>query len=409
MTHEVIDSLAEALDPHFKHVKFDQRLARSIYEYQIKWLNTKREYLEFFGGNLLGVQVIHFKTADVIKFFDMLDVDYEAVKVDTLRTKTVNPSFKVQSDTLNITLMYVLHRFITASGISDTVRKRVCHDLALIFFYRCIAALLSGYFHYPADPKVAQAAYARLSGKYLIKQLGSWHKVMEYRAEYLTSHEKHMNALRLFSQDVEVLYVISDSQGSIRSLVKYYYAEFKDAHDSNDRIYSSGATVADLDGDGFTKELTHGVSGQVEYIKQVVLDKHSFVKDDLVSVIYKLNQNSSTRMIHLTLVYICDHYYDTKLHAEIDELITKTIIHSFHVLSDNKHRLTFNDYPKMLVTLKNLHLSTRSSDEDLLRIREICTKLVKASAGTHVSDSLLLSTRTAVVLYIFLRAVSGKN
>jgi hypothetical protein len=389
-------------------VKFDQKLAKAIYEYQIKWLNTNREYLEFFGGNLLGVQVIHFKTSDVVKFFDMLDVDYEAIKVDTLNCKNVNPTFKVQSDTLNITLMYLLHRFLTAPTISDTVRKRACHDISLVFFYRCIAALLSDYFHYPADPKVAQAAYARLSGKYLIKQLGSWHKVMEYRAEYLTSHVKHMDALRRFNQDLDVLYVISDSQGSVRSLVKYYYAEFKEAHDANDRIYSSGATIADLDGDGFTKELTHGVGGHVEYIKQVVLDQHSFVKDDLVSVIYKLNQNSSTRMIHQTLVYICEHYYDQKLHAEIDELLTKTVIHSFHLLSDNKHRLTFNDYPKMLVTLKNLHLSTRSSDEDLMRIREICSKLVSSAGGAHISDSLLLSTRTAVLLYIFLRTVSGR-
>jgi hypothetical protein len=108
-------------------------------------------------------------------------------------------------------------------------------------------------------------------------------------------------------------------------------------------------------------------------------------------------------------MFISDKYHDPKYHGIIDELLTKTIIHSFYLLNDNHHYTAFNDYPAMLVTLKNQHLSTRSTDADLVRIRELAMRVVKEAADSHVSESLALATRTAVLLYLMLRTVAGKQ
>jgi hypothetical protein len=67
-------TLLDVFDEQFKHVKFDAKLAKAIYTYQISYINSSREYLEFFGSNLLGVHVIRFKDSDVTKFFDVLDI-----------------------------------------------------------------------------------------------------------------------------------------------------------------------------------------------------------------------------------------------------------------------------------------------------------------------------------------------
>jgi hypothetical protein len=57
----------------------------------------------------------------------------------------------------------------------------------------------------------------------------------------------------------------------------------------------------------------------------------------------------------------------------------------------------------LMVTLKNLYLSTRSTDPELLKIRKLGQELVKASAG-KVNSSLEMATRSSLILYITLRA-----
>jgi hypothetical protein len=66
------------------------------------------------------------------------------------------------------------------------------------------------------------------------------------------------------------------------------------------------------------------------------------------------------------------------------------------------------DLPYVLTTLKNLYLSTRSSDPELLRTRELGSKIIKAT-GLKVGNSLALSTRTSIILYIALRAIAGSH
>ena len=61
----------------------------------------------------------------------------------------------------------------------------------------------------------------------------------------------------------------------------------------------------------------------------------------------------------------------------------------------------------MLFRSKNLYLSTRSTDEDLEKIRNIGEKIITASQDTKLSKSLLMSTRTALILYIIFRSLVG--
>ena len=78
-------------------------------------------------------------------------------------------------------------------------------------------------------------------------------------------------------------------------------------------------------------------------------------------------------------------------------------MHSFYLLNESGAS-EMKDYPSMLSSLKNLYLSTRSSDKELLEIRKLGDELIKAANG-HVNNSLAMATRTATILYITLRAV----
>lgn len=401
-------TLKEVFDEHFVNVKFDKALAKEIYRYQIGYINRNHEHLEFFGSNLLGVHTVRFKDADVIRLYDeVLDIDYYEL-VEAIRTvTTINHDFKVSGDVFNLTCMYMLHRFLTSPILGEKERDRASYDMALIFFYRCIAALLSAYFRYPADPKIAQEAYANLSNKYLIKRLGSWHKVMDYRAKDLVGRQSiHYKNLLKFTDDTATVYAINDAQGRIRDLIKNYYAEFKKVHSEGGGIGTTAGTYIDAEGEETTKEKTKSVEAYINYLRHAVVDKQTFIQDELVRIVSKVNTNTSIRMVKATLTWLCDNYSHPSEHKEIDEFIALVGVHSMFLIRHNIGVEHIHDYPYILTNIKNLYLSSRSTDPELDRIRVLGEILIKKANG-KINQSLSMATRTSIIMYITLRMLIG--
>jgi len=316
--------------------------------------------------------------------------------------------YAISGDILNLTLMYLIHRILTSTTLKPKEQERGAYDAALIFFYRCIVIRQDEWFHFPADPKVAQAAYAHLTNQFLIKKLGSWKAVMEYRAkEFLANTEKpgHRRALILFKDDLAVVYAISDSENRIRDMYKNYYSVFNEMHERGTKIGSRSATQVDLEGVEQLKEKLKSTEHYVNVIRQAISNQPDFLHYELIDVILDLNKNTSHRMLVATLSWFSEQYNAPKHHAHIDEFIRLVIVHSFHLLRDF-NLTTYRDYPTLLVQLKNLYLSTRSSDADLIRIRKLGESLIKSANG-KVNSSLAMATRTAVILYITMRALKA--
>lgn len=402
-------TVTQICDTFFNHVKFDNKLAKKIFNYQFNYVNSKREYVEFYGSNLLGVHTLRYPDALIYNFYnDVVRVDYKELFIALSKVKTIDQNFKVASDPFNITLMYIIHRFLTAN-IAEVQRKRGAHDTALIFFYRCMAAITSDWFSYPVDPKIAQAAYARLNYKWLIKKLGSWWKVMDYRANELTvKNGLHYDKLIDMSKDYDhYVIIINDSQGRIRDIIKGYYNEFKIAHSEGDSIGSKSSTYLDVDGEETTVEKTHSVEKYVDLIRQVSGDRNSFIKDDLIRIVADINTNTSYRVIRETLEWMMDSINGPS-NKLIDNFLTKTVIHSYFLIETNIEAKQRHDLAYVLLKLKNLYLSTRGRDTDLLEIRDLAGKIIK-KAHRGLSEGLQLSTRTALILYITLRVLINKR
>lgn len=404
-------TLAEVFDRHFEGVKFDGKLAAAVYKFQIGYINANRDHLQFFGGNLLGVQVIRFKDSDVLRFIEQIfNVDYVTLVQDIRQVTTIDHEFKVSGDIFNLTTMYIIHRFLTNGTLPKTVRETAAYNVSLIFFYRCIAALMSYYFRYPADEKIAQKAYANLSNKFLIKKLGSWVKVMEYRAKDMIDEEGlHRKTLEMFNDDAKVVYVLSDSQGRIRDLVKNYYGEFIKVHENGEGIGVSSSLIIDVDGEENFKEKTKSVDAYVTYARQLITDRRGFIRDDLINVVSKINTNSSFRMIKHTIGWMFEAYSKPKEHKLIDEFMGLVIVQAMYMIENNIDRTRRKDYAYVLSQLKNLFLSTRSLDPELERLRDMGEDIVLQANGKNLSDGLKYATRTSIILYIALRVLSGKG
>lgn len=399
--------LKEVFDREFANVRFDGKMVKALYQFQINFISRNHEHMEFFGSNLLGVHVIRFKPSDVERFFsDVLDLDYNYIVGKVREVKTINHTFKVSGDVLNLTLMYVMHRCLTSKEMTKQQQIRSSYDAALIFFYRCICALCSDYFSYPVDPKVGQAAYARLSNKFLIKQLGTWQKVMDYRTKDLVVPDGlHYPTLIAFEPDDKITDAIADAQGRIRDMVKNYYGTFVAVHSEGGKISVSSSVVIDADGEQTLRDHTKGAEVLVQAMRNIFTDKDAFIREDLVAIVAEMNSNTSPRMIRHTLNWLCESYPDKKLNSEIDEFISTVVTQSQWIINNNIEPDKRKDKPYVLITLKNIYLSTRTTDPEMLRIRKIGEKLIKKANG-RVSNSLMLATRTAIIIYITLRSLA---
>lgn len=396
-------SLKTAFDAICKDVVFDKAFIDRLYRYHTKFLNQSAEYLSFFASNLIGVHVVQFRVADIQRFYhDVLGLEMMEVRQAVAKVTTINHSYVITSDDMNLMLMYIIHRLSNNAKLSETDRNRGIYDAALIFFYRCLVIRQSDYFHFPADKRVAQAAYARLSNKFLIKQLGSWKEVMDYRAKDLINpNGLHLKNLILFEDDTEICYAIGDGENRVRELYKGYCRVFHDVSTSGDRVNTISSTIVDMEGVEKIRERVLAVDTAVAQLQNVVHDSHSFIRDELVRVIIDINSNTSQRMLIQVLRWLSENYMGQQWHKKIDEFIRLIVIHSYHLVSD-MGEAEMSDLPSVLITLKNLYLSTRSTDPELIKIRKLGEVLIREAAG-KVNPSLEMATRTSVILYITLR------
>lgn len=402
-------TLKEAFDSIFAHIKFEDKLVRAFYNFRVSYMTANKEHMEFFGGNLLGVNTVRFKDSDLNRFYEIFELDYPEVVREVRRVTTIDHSFKVGGDVLNLTIMYLIHRVLT-SRMSQSIKQKASNDLAMIFFCRCAAALISANFKYPADPKVAQLAYANLSQKYLIKRLGSWNKVMDYRAKALLDPKTspHTRTLQFFDEDPKVQYAVADSQGRIREMFKGYYSEFMLVNNEGGSIAQQSAHVTDAEGEEALREKTTGPETYVFYIRDIIGDMNTFVRDDLLQIVARNNSNTSSRAVRSTLEWLSLNSSNQTHLKLVDDFCTRTLVQMAHFMQYNIESYRARDLNYVMTTLKNLFLSTRSVDPDLMDIRAKGEKIIELSQG-KLSGSLMMATRTAVIMYICLRALVGKN
>lgn len=407
-------TLKEVFDHHFQSVKFSADLAREIYRYHIFMTTMNPEHIQFFGSNLLGVYTVRYVPRDISRFFErVLGVDNALLERDVRKLTTIYQENSISSDILNLTLFYLIHRWYTEPGLDEKLRKQASHDCALIFCYRCTIALTNNYFKYPADPRVAQAAYANLSQKHLIKKLGNWKKLCDYRASRIVEVDSKDRAPRqryrnlyLFNDDLSITSIIQDSQGRFKSLFSIYYNEFDKVHTEGASIATTAATIMDVDGDTVLRERTKGPEVYVKTIRHVINDPNGFIDVDLITVIADINRNTSFRMIRDTLTWLSHAYHDPRFNAAVDKFLVDVVVQGLYYIEHNIPISRRKDLSYILITLKNLFLSTRSTDAQLLSIREQGEKLIRA-CHPSISTSLMFPTRSAVILYIILRVLAG--
>ena len=404
-----LQDIRGVLEKHFAGVKIDKTLGKRIYHFQISYVNTSKEYVEFFGSNLLGVHVVRFRTADVLRFFnDVLNIDFSQLESDIRAIDSIVHTYKIGGDILNLTLLFLISKIFREKSLSEKDRTWIAYNTALVFFYRATAAVLSAYFTYPSDPKIAQAAYANLSNKFLIKKLGSWHKVMDYRATVMSSKQgTQYGKITRLESDAALVEVINDGANSISDMIQNYCAVFFAVKERGENITTTSSTIMNADGKEEIRDRLNNVDKSVAFVRHCLTDTNSFVKDDYIRIIADINKNTSPRLVKETLLWMTQHLEgsDFKL---LNDWVSKIVVFSFYLIETRIEPQHWKDKAYVLIQLKNYYLSSRSTETDLIEIRELGDKVL-AKAHKKLSSTLSLSTRTAIILYVSFRALVGNS
>lgn len=281
-------------------------------------------------------------------------------------------------------------------------------DILTVLQIKFITSLLFRYFRYPADKALAEATYASLNNKFAIKEHGSWLKVLEQRAiDTISPQSIHLAAINQMRPDFSVINMLNDMQGRVRSYVKNVYAVMELVRHSGGKINVT-SNVVGHDGEEILRDTTKGVIVYTQYIKSIISDKRSFIREELLGPVLKAMPSANERFTIAALEYLSENYHK-KDHQSIAKILDLAMVHSFHYLANNRQTLRANtDLIDMLVRLRGAYTSSRSTDPYLLEMRELTEQIIRPAVKTK-TQAVVASVRTAVLLYIVLRAYTKKH
>lgn len=394
-------------------LKFDHTLFKKVCKMEAHFVNKREDHIAFFGGAVTGVQVVRFTDADRdVLFTDILDANDDEIEnaLYALRDHSgkpvINPDWQVSSDIFNIASVYLMHGFRISHLLSEDEKVEAQVRVCCYLLYKYITSLMFKYFKFPADPEVAQAAYSQLTYKFILKQLGSWGATIRYMAENAIAKESiHYKTIEKMDDDTAVLYVVTNLQGNCRDMMKNIMSEIVRVHNSGTRITSASALI-ESDGEMVLKESSKNPGVYAKYLKTLIGDKNSFIKQELIDVVCNIMHTLSPRMLTMNLVWISEHYQSAK-NKDVDTAIDLVLEHALEYTSVHRE-LLHADLATLVDRLRGAYMSSRSSDEKLLEIRKLMDKIAKASTGS-TNETALGAVRTGSCLYCVIRAYSRQH
>lgn len=397
-------TLANLFEGLSKGLVVDAALAKRVHNYRIAFLNRNEAHIAFFGGNLLGVHPVRFRTSDRQLWFDaVLKMDEIEVKDGLMEVPSIDPTFKVSSDTFNESCIWLMHAFWKCS-MPEGQRLAAARDVALILQYKLISSLMAHYFPFDADEATAITTYAELSRKFALKQYGSWGKLLEARADDIVGDSSiHAKTWREYNDDKAVVYMINDIQGRLRETVNSLCEVFYRVKESGKKFALVSSTM-EQDGLQVVQDKKSNYQTYTRYLKEILGDKVSFIRGELTSIVCDAMHTMPPKLFEETLEWLCANH--NSKHPEVEALVDGVLNHAYDYVTHSRE-LNANrvDIGLLISRLRALYMASRMADPALISCKLLADKVVMQAVKTK-NPSILASLRTGLELYICLRAFS---
>lgn len=399
--------IRDIFDTELEDLKVDKKLIKTITDLRVGFMNKNQDHLEFFTGNLIGVNPIKYLKNDREDWFDLVLEANEADLKPLLKTvDAIDPTWHRANDVVNMSALWLLYK-IHNSSLSPKDKERGLIETVLLLQYKFLSSLLSNFFEYRASREVAIATYEALSRKFDIKQKGSWQGLLMYRSKNIIDrHGIFFPTYSTFNDDQSILNMLTGIQDGLRNIVKKQKDVFDRVREQNLKITATTNTVV-FDGEKEIMDVNRDHTDYTRYLKDIITDKPTFIRTELISIVTELLHTVNEGFLIEALEY-CSVNFGKGGDKNIELLLDKVMLHTYVFLYDNEGVMSSgNDISKLMASLKNLYLASRMSDPQLIENKNLADKIVSKAITTRNKHSKA-SVRTALQLYIVLRALSKK-
>lgn len=395
-------ALAEAA-PNFT---VDKKLCNRILSFYQR-IKSSEWNIDWFGGGYLGTELIRFTPQDRDRWFDeVLEVDEDYLE-NILERTGIRSDWNVSSDAFGIINGYVLHKaYLASPGFKDKLIYDAMRALLSVWQFRYYSSLYSIRFKRNlVDRPAAEAAYAALTMKFTIKQLGNWGAAIEYRAErFLDKSSPHTNTYKTYDDINDVVYIATDLSTRCNRTFYDYYNSLDKVRKNNSRIgvYEEIATV---EGEQILKDRTSIQTLAIEYLLSSSTSTSSFVTNQYLDLVNELITTSSPTAVKDTLIAISNLPLG-KERDEIEDVMRRVLIYTFNYVMEN--RLKFTQVSLLLTKIRAIITASKNKEEDVVFMRERTEKFI--TKHTHLKhDTTVASCRTAVLLYFIVKGLSANK
>lgn len=414
--------IKDILDDVSRDIKFDETLAKRISRYKGDLMNRNEPTVMFFGSNLTGVYPLRFKTSDRnewfidIKDIDEFEIDRRVLLLAREKDSGIEESWVRATDAFNLDTLYTIHRFMN-SGLPDNKVKKAIEDIAMVLNIKLLGSIMAIYFKHDVDERIAQEVYARLSRKFYIKKFGNWRKVLEHRAEDICSpHSKWYTVLKDFNNNGDIAQCISDIQGRLRSMIKFIWKVLDEVRQDDAKFNRTSMSI-ETGGEKIIQDLKRDPDIYKRYINKMVLDKASFVKPELMSIVVAEMRTMPEKLLYDVLDHVSlksntvsiKHRQGEVQSGDIETLLNNCVEFTTLAIAEDRSSARYiSDLAWLLNKVRLLVTAAKTKDPLVFAIRETTEKLVRESAKTK-NPTIIATLKTGLTLYIVARAFTMRN
>ncbi|BEG72656.1 hypothetical protein [Pseudomonas phage PA1C] len=405
-------TIRQVLDKHFEDVKFDRDLCKRIIDYTVRYMNRNEDHSAFFGGVLLGVQEVRFYDTDrEIWFDDVLRVDDDLLRHDFVKAEGIDPTHIVASDPFNHIPGYLTIQLNKRNDIPLNIKQEAITCAFMVLHFKYLTSLLVRRFKYPARREVAEATFAALNYKFDIKAIGSWGKLIRERSEGISSNDTSNIYYSYLHDKIEdkdgymSKRVVTDTQSRIRELINKYYEVYIRTLQSGSRLVMTSDIGVNTDGDQILRDKVNGYSGYLRYMHGVVNNEQNFIRPELLGVIENSMAAMPPKLLVESLQYMSRNYGQPRM-GHLEKLVDECLLYAFDYMQSIKTSVQRNtDLNGIIVKIRAKLMASRSEDPRVLFMRDTGEAMVKEATKIK-NPAVIAATRTGIMLYIILRAMT---
>lgn len=396
--------IKKIMQEEMQHVRIDQRLLRDISFYLKSYINKNEEHVNFFGGNLTGVNKITFSTEDRnFWLVDLLNLDDRVVRNRVRQLEHIGDGWVRGTDGLNLGILYLIH-LIHHAKIDEKSKTEAILNCLVVLQIKFLSSLLHGYFSYPCSEALALAVYEELSRKFYIKKYGTWLAILEARAlDIYKKGEIHYQTIETFESDEKIQYFITDVQTRIKSMVLNIFEVTMRLKDKGVGMKQSNMLVEQF-GRIEVRDIERHFDEYLKYLIDTIHEPRAFIKSELIEIITDSITTMPGKLLNDCLLVISNQMQNDD--RVLQEHIRETIIYLFDYLKKNKRNVEdLSNLGNLVLQLKSVFTASKTNSATVIKLRDYFDTLVKKNIKNK-NPATISGVRTGIVLYLMLRTLT---